>query len=181
MTSDLAGARGSLETAGGAVAIHRLSWLADRGAGDLSRLPAEDRVPILPENLLRRAGTRDVSDDDVRALAAWPGPAGDIAFMSGRADAEDLTGVPAVVDLAAMRSAMARHGGDPSKVNPLVPADPATTTSVQVDLFRSEGAYAGEHRTDTGATPSATPCCGGRNRRSTGCAWYRPEPASAIR
>jgi aconitate hydratase len=140
MTSDLAGARGSLETADGAVDLHRLGWLADQGVGDVAALPKT--VLILLENLLRRAGTRDVSDDDVRALAAWPGRARDIAFMPGRVLMQDLTGVPAVVDLAAMRSAMARYGGDPAKVNPLVPADLIIDHSVQVDLFRSEGAYA---------------------------------------
>ena len=138
MTSDLTGARGSLETAGGAVDIYRLDHLSDHG--DIARLPKT--VKILLENLLRRAGTRDVSDDDVRALASWPGPARNIAFMPGRVLMQDLTGVPAVVDLAAMRSAMARNGGDPSKVDPLVPADLIIDHSVQVDLFRSEGAYA---------------------------------------
>ncbi|HEY7667418.1 MAG TPA: aconitate hydratase AcnA [Actinomycetota bacterium] len=140
MTSELAGARGSLETADGALDLHRLPWLADQGVGDVSRLPKT--ILILLENLLRRAGTRDVSDDDVRALASWPGPAGDIAFMPARVLMQDLTGVPAVVDLAAMRSAMARYGGDPAKVNPLVPADLIIDHSVQVDLFRSEEAYA---------------------------------------
>ncbi|MEO8423746.1 MAG: aconitate hydratase AcnA [Actinomycetota bacterium] len=135
MTSDLAGARGSLETADGAIDIYRLDAL-----GDIHDLPKT--VKILLENLLRRAGTRDVSDEDVRALAAWPGPAKDIAFMPARVLMQDLTGVPAVVDLAAMRSAMARNGGDPSKVDPLVPADLIIDHSVQVDLFRSEGAYA---------------------------------------
>jgi aconitate hydratase len=135
MTSDLAGARGSLETADGAIDIYRLDAL-----GDIHNLPKT--VKILLENLLRRAGTRDVSDEDVAALAAWPGPAKDIAFMPARVLMQDLTGVPAVVDLAAMRSAMARNGGDPSKVDPLVPADLIIDHSVQVDLFRSEGAYA---------------------------------------
>ena len=138
MTSELTGARGSLETADGAVDIYRLDHLSDHG--DIARLPKT--VKILLENLLRRAGTRDVSDDDVRALAAWPGPAQNIAFMPGRVLMQDLTGVPAVVDLAAMRSAMARNGGDPSTVDPLVPADLIIDHSVQVDLFRSEGAYA---------------------------------------
>ncbi len=64
MTSDLAGARGGLETAAGPVDIYRLGWLADRGIGDVAALP--HTVRILLENLLRRAGTRDVSDDDVR-------------------------------------------------------------------------------------------------------------------
>src|SRR4029079_5064103 len=138
MTSELTGARGSLETADGAVDIYRLDHLSDHG--DIARLPKT--VKILLENLLRRAGTRDVSDDDVRALAAWPGPAQNIAFLPGRVLMQDLTGVPAVVDLAAMRSAMARNGGDPSRVDPLVPADLIIDHSVQVDLFRSEGAYA---------------------------------------
>ena len=138
MTSELTGARGSLETADGAVDIYRLDHLSDHG--DIARLPKT--VKILLENLLRRAGTRDVSDDDVRALASWPGPAQNIAFMPGRVLMQDLTGVPAVVDLAAMRSAMARNGGDPSRVDPLVPADLIIDHSVQVDLFRSEGAYA---------------------------------------
>jgi aconitate hydratase len=135
MTSDLAGARGSLETADGAIDIYRLDAL-----GDIHKLPKT--VKILLENLLRRAGTRDVSDDDVAALAAWPGPAKNIAFMPSRVLMQDLTGVPAVVDLAAMRSAMARNGGDPSTVDPLVPADLIIDHSVQVDLFRTEGAYA---------------------------------------
>ena len=135
MTSDLAGARGSLETADGAVDIYRLDAL-----GDIHQLPKT--LKILLENLLRRAGTRDVADDDVAALAAWPAPAKDIAFMPARVLMQDLTGVPAVVDLAAMRSAMARNGGDPSKVDPLVPADLIIDHSVQVDLFRTEGAYA---------------------------------------
>ena len=139
MTSDLAGARGRLETASGAVDLYRVGWLADQEVGDIARLP--HTVRILLENLLRRAGTRDVSDDDVHALAAWPGPAGDVAFMPGRVLMQDFTGVPAVVDLAAMRSATARAGGDPSSVNPLIPVDLVVDHSVQVDLFRTPEAY----------------------------------------
>jgi aconitate hydratase len=139
MTSDLAGARGGLETAAGPVDIYRLGWLADRGIGDVAALP--HTVRILLENLLRRAGTRDVSDEDVAALAAWPGPAADVAFMPGRVLMQDFTGVPAVVDLAAMRSAMAREGGDPARVNPAIPVDLVIDHSVQVDLFRTPEAY----------------------------------------
>ena len=107
MSSELAGARGRLETAEGSVDLFRLDALD----ADLVRLPKT--VLILLENLLRRAGSRDVSDDDVRALAAWPGPADDVAFMPGRVLMQDFTGVPAVVDLAAMRSAALRAGADP--------------------------------------------------------------------
>ena len=134
--SDAFAARGRLETRDGAVELYRLAAVAD-----LDRLP--HTVKILLENLLRRAGTRDVSADDVRALASWPqeAPSADIAFMPSRVLMQDFTGVPAVVDLAAMRSAMARAGGDPSKVDPLVDVDLIIDHSVQVDLFRSPQAY----------------------------------------
>jgi aconitate hydratase len=139
MTSNLAGARGRLETAAGTVDLYRLPWLAEQGIGDPSRTP--HTVRILLENLLRRAGSRDVADDDVTALAAWPAPAATIAFMPGRVLMQDFTGVPAVVDLAAMRSAVARAGGDPASVHPLVPVDLVIDHSVQVDLFRTPEAY----------------------------------------
>ena len=96
---------------------------------------------ILLENLLRRAGSRDVSNDDVHALAAWPGPARDIAFMPGRVLMQDFTGVPAVVDLAAMRSAAERAGAEPMAIEPSIPVDLVIDHSVQVDLFRSPEAY----------------------------------------
>ena len=139
MTSDLEGARTRLETGEGAVDLYSLPWLAEEGIADPSGLP--HTVKILLENLLRRTGGEDVSDDDVRALARWPQPAADIAFMPGRVLMQDFTGVPAVVDLAAMRSAVARAGGDPARVNPLVPVDLIIDHSVQVDLFRSPEAY----------------------------------------
>jgi aconitate hydratase len=141
LTTELAGARGRLETADGSVELHRLGWLAEQGIGGVHRLP--HTVRILLENLLRRAGSRDVSDDDVRSLAGWPAAVAgaDIAFMPSRVLMQDFTGVPAVVDLAAMRSAMARAGGDPAKVNPLVDVDLVIDHSVQVDLFRSPAAY----------------------------------------
>ncbi len=141
MTTEFAGARDRLATAGGDVAVHRLGWLAEQGIGEVARLP--HTVKILLEDLLRRAGTRDVSDADVRALAGWPAPAprANVAFMPARVLMQDFTGVPAVVDLAAMRSAMARTGGDPKRVNPLVDVDLIIDHSVQVDLFRSPQAY----------------------------------------
>jgi aconitate hydratase len=138
-TSGLAGSFGHVDTADGRLGIHRVRWLAEQGLGDVHGLP--HTVKILLENLLRRAGSRDVTDDDVRSLAAWPGPARDIAFMPGRVLMQDFTGVPAVVDLAAMRSAVARAGKDPSDVNPLVPVDLVIDHSVQVDLFRTPEAY----------------------------------------
>jgi aconitate hydratase len=139
MTSELAGARTRLEAAGGVLSFYSLPWLADIGIGDVSGRP--HTVKILLENLLRRAGSRDVADEDIRALAQWPQPARDIAFMPARVLMQDFTGVPAVVDLAAMRSAVARAGKDPGGVHPLVPVDLIIDHSVQVDLFRTPEAY----------------------------------------
>ena len=96
-------------------------------------------VKILLENVLRHAGHGVVGEDDVRTLAAWrPGRTADaeIPFMPSRVLLQDFTGVPAVVDLAAMRDAMADLGGDPARINPLVPADLVIDHSVQVDRYR---------------------------------------------
>ncbi|HLB40024.1 MAG TPA: aconitate hydratase AcnA [Actinomycetota bacterium] len=139
MTSSFSGARGRLAADSGSVEIARVRWLTDQGIGAVDALP--HTVTILLENLLRRAGSRDVADEDVQALAEWPGAARDIAFMPGRVLMQDFTGVPAVVDLAAMRSAVSRAGGDPTIVNPMVPVDLVIDHSVQVDLFRTAGAY----------------------------------------
>ena len=116
--------------------IHRIDSVADP-----SRLPYT--VCVLLENLVRRAGTEHVTDADVRALANWPAPAegAQLAFMPARVIMQDLTGVPAVVDLAALRSAVARRGGDPSRVDPQVPVDLVIDHSVQVDAFGSAAAY----------------------------------------
>ncbi len=117
--------------------IYRLDAVADP-----ARLPYT--VCVLLENLLRRAGTEHVSETDVRALAAWPAGGADeaqLAFMPARVIMQDLTGVPAVVDLAAMRSAVARRGGDAGRVDPLVPVDLVIDHSVQVDAFGSGMAY----------------------------------------
>src|SRR5436190_11819100 len=138
MPTDL-GARSRLALADGEIEIHRLGSLAEHGIGDIERLPYT--LKILLEDLLRRVGGRDVDEDDVAALAAWPAPARAIAFMPSRVLMQDFTGVPAVVDLAALRSAVARAGGDASSVDPQVPVDLIIDHSVQVDLFRSPEAY----------------------------------------
>jgi aconitate hydratase len=126
--------------------LYRLSALASAGLDlgvDLGRAPVT--LKILLENALRHAGGGVVSEADVAALAAWrPGGAGEaeVPFMPGRVVLQDFTGVPAVVDLAAMRDAMAALGGDPAKVNPLVPADLVIDHSVQVDAWGGAGAFA---------------------------------------
>jgi aconitate hydratase len=132
----------------GLPAYYRLSALVDSGtltAGDLARLPVT--VKILLENVLRHAGGGIVREADVRALAAWkPGASAtsavEIPFMPARVILQDFTGVPAVVDLAAMRDAMADLGGDPARVNPLVPADLVIDHSVQIDRYGTPGSLA---------------------------------------
>jgi aconitate hydratase len=138
-TRDPFGARASLGS--GLPDAFRLAALD--GAADLGRLPVT--VKILLENVLRHAGRGIVAEADVRALAAWrpaSGATAEIPFMPARVILQDFTGVPAVVDLAAMRDAMAELGGDPSRVNPLVPADLVIDHSVQVDQFGTAGAFA---------------------------------------
>ena len=132
-TTDPFSARDTLPTG---ETLYRIDRLVDP-----LRLPYT--VCVLLENLLRRAGGEHVSEDDVRALAQWPEgvPGANLAHMPARVIMQDLTGVPAVVDLAAMRSAVARAGKDPTAVDPLVPVDLVIDHSVQVDAFGSDRAY----------------------------------------
>ncbi|HYH92975.1 MAG TPA: aconitate hydratase [Candidatus Saccharimonadales bacterium] len=133
------GARASLGP--GLPDLYRLDALGGRTGG--AALPVT--VRILLENLVRHAGGGIVTADDVETLASWrPGePAeAEIPFMPSRVLLQDFTGVPAVVDLAVMRDAMAELGGDPAKVNPLVPADLVIDHSVQVDMFGTPGSFA---------------------------------------
>jgi aconitate hydratase len=137
--SDPFGARASLGP--GLPDVWRLSALGDRI--DLGRAPVT--LKILLENVLRHAGGGIVEPGDVEALAAWrAGVAAEaeVPFMPSRVILQDFTGVPAIVDLAVMRDAMAELGGDPARVNPLVPADLVIDHSVQVDRFGTPAAFA---------------------------------------
>lgn len=141
MQNDPFGIVATLTTATTTARYVSLAKLADKTGADVARLP--HTVKILLENIARRAGGRDVSQADVEALARWPhGGDASIAFMPARVLMQDFTGVPAVVDLAAMRSAVARAGGDPQSVNPFVPVDLVIDHSVQVDRFGNADAYA---------------------------------------
>ncbi len=122
------------------VDIFRLDALASRF--DVARLPFS--LKILLENLLRTEGNGSVTAADIEALASWDptaAPSKEIAFTPARVVMQDFTGVPAVVDLAAMRDAMAAMGGDPALINPLVPAELVIDHSVQVDSFGSRDAF----------------------------------------
>ncbi len=121
--------------------IFRLKALEKQGV-DLTRLPFSLR--ILLENLLRHEDGRTVTADDIQFLACWDPnaePSREIAYMPARVLMQDFTGVPAIVDLAAMRDAMKMLGGDPEKINPLQPAELVIDHSVQVDEFGMKRAY----------------------------------------
>ncbi len=140
--NDLFGARAVLDTPEGRVSYFRLDRIADRLAVPLDRLPYT--VKILLENVVRLAGTEAFSADDVRLVASWrPGEKAsrEFPFLPARVLLQDFTGVPAVVDLAAMRTAVARLGGDPARINPLVPVDLVIDHSVQVDVFGTTVAF----------------------------------------
>ena len=129
------GAPATLSTKAGDVGIHRLDALP---GVDLAMLPFS--IKVLLESCLRNADGFEVTEDDVTKLSQWtPGgaadAAGEVPFKPARVILQDFTGVPCVVDLAAMRNAMQRAGGDPQKINPLVPVDLVIDHSVQVDEF----------------------------------------------
>ncbi len=137
---DSFGSHGTLAVGGESLKIARLAALEKRGY-DLSRLPYA--LKILLENLLRREDGKVVSADEIDFLCGWDpaaAPSHEIAFMPGRVLLQDFTGVPAVVDLAAMRDAMAAMGGDPNRINPLQPVELVIDHSVQVDEYGSEAA-----------------------------------------
>src|SRR5262245_13783087 len=135
-TKNPLGARARFDTGNGQVYLYRLDALEKQGLGQISRLPFS--IKILLEAVLREVDGYIVNEDDVQKLANWhaAAPASDeIPFKPARVILQDFTGVPAVVDLAAMRSAMARMGGDPQKINPVVPVHLVIDHSVQVDVF----------------------------------------------
>jgi aconitate hydratase len=136
------GARGTLSVDGQNYDVFRLDQLAKSGFKNVARLPVS--LKVLLENLLRQEDNHHVNKADIEALANWNPSARqdkEIAFMPARVLMQDLTGVPAVVDLAAMREAMKRLGGDPKKINPLAPVDLVIDHSVQVDYFGNADAF----------------------------------------
>ena len=134
--------RSSLTVGGQRFSYYSLPALEKAGYSGLARLPYS--LKILLENLLRREDGRFVDRDDIQTLAGWDVTsklAKEIAFMPARVLLQDFTGVPAVVDLAAMRDGVVRLGGDPKKVNPLQPVELVIDHSVQVDHFAERNAF----------------------------------------
>ena len=141
MSSDSFGARSTLEVSGREYEVFRLDALQERF--DVARLPYS--IKVLLENVLRLEDGVSVSAADVEAIAGWDAaaePSVEIPFQPARVLMQDFTGVPAVVDLAAMRDAMEEIGGDPAAINPLVDVDLVIDHSVQVDAFGNERAFA---------------------------------------
>jgi aconitate hydratase len=137
-SKNLAGARQPFETSSGKAVLYRLSFLETSGIGKISQLPFSMKVML--ESVLRQCDGRFITGDDVVSLANWNAkamPTKELPFKPARVLLQDFTGVPAVVDLAAMRSAVKKLGGDPKKINPLIPVDLVIDHSVQVDYFAS--------------------------------------------
>ncbi len=137
MNQDYFDTRDTLKTAYGEYVFYRLDRLEAQGLTNLARLPFSIRIML--EGVLRQCNEKEITRQDVINLAGWQ-PRGErksMPYRPGRVVMQDFTGVPAVVDLAAMRASMARLGGDPKKINPVVPVDLVIDHSVQVDFFAS--------------------------------------------
>jgi len=179
---DSFGARKSLKVGSENYDIFRLDALEKAGFKNVSRLPVS--LKNLLENLVRLEDNHHVSRADIESLAQTDPKAKidrEIAFMPARVLTQDLTGVPAVVDLAVMREAMKRLGGDPKKINPLAPVDLVIDHSVQVDQFGSSSAFEANSKSSSSATSSATRSCVGGKKPSAISKSCRRTPASAIR
>ena len=180
-SSDSFGARSTLEVSGRDYEVFRLDALQERF--DVARLPYS--IKVLLENVLRLEDGVSVSAADVEAIAGWDAaaePSVEIPFQPARVLMQDFTGVPAVVDLAAMRDAMEEIGGDPAAINPLVDVDLVIDHSVQVDAFGNAARLrASTPSATSSATASATRSSSGASTPSTTSAWCRRRPGSATR
>jgi aconitate hydratase len=140
LSSNSFDAKATLSVGDRSYEIFRLDAL--QASYDVARLPFS--LKILLENLLRNEDGESIRSQDIEALAKWNAsaqPTDEIAFTPARVLMQDFTGVPAVVDLAAMRDAMGDMGGDANKINPLVPAELVIDHSVQVDVFGTSAAF----------------------------------------
>ncbi|MFN8449227.1 MAG: aconitase family protein [Anaerolineae bacterium] len=164
MRVDTFGTRGTFDTGSGSAVIYRLNKLAAQNIGHIDRLPFS--IKILLENALRYLDNFEVTEEAVREIANWnaaaPQPI-EIPFKPARVVLQDFTGVPTVVDLAALRSAMARFGGDRA-INPGVPVDLVIDHSRWVQPLRRPTRFASTPPASSSATASATNSCTGAER-----------------
>jgi aconitate hydratase len=141
----------TLDTSGGKFTFHSLAELEKRGLAPVSRMPFS--IKVLLESVLRQVNGFDVQEEDLQALCAWNAPASktrEVPFKPARVVMQDFTGVPAIVDLAAMRDAMAELGGDPQRINPVIPVDLVIDHSVQVDSYATVRALAANAQLEFG-------------------------------
>ena len=155
---------------------------AAKQLGDIARLPIS--LKILLENVLRFENGGSYKVQDAKAIAGWLANAHsdrEVPFRPARILMQDFTGVPAVVDLAAMRDGITRLGGSPDKVNPLIPVDLVIDHSVMVDVYARPDALQRNVDIEFERNGERYRSCAGASRRSTISASCRPAPASAIR
>ena len=162
-------------------AYYRLDALERSGVASLERMPFS--LKILLENLLRFEDGSSVTKEDIEALARWNGDRSEreIAFTPARVLLQDFTGVPCIVDLAAMRDAMAAMGGEAKAINPLQPVELVIDHSVQVDYFGSNDALAKNTDLEFERNRERYAFLSGVRKRCAGCASCRREPASCTR
>ncbi len=175
------GSQSTLKVGNKSYEIFRLNALEAKGLS-LRRLPYSLRDPARKPAAPGRRRERDRGRHRIPGQVGRQGRAGrEIAFMPARVLMQDFTGVPAIVDLAAMRDAMKKLGGDPEKINPLQPAELVIDHSVQVDEFGTANAYSINARSSFSATASAMPFSSGDRRRFATSPPCRRAWASATR
>lgn len=171
----------TLTTKSGTYGYYDLQELERKGLAEVSRLPFSIRVML--ESLLRHEDGYQVTREDIEALARWQPDPGEInvPLKLARVILQDFTGVPAVVDLAAMRDAVAKRGGDPRRINPVVPADLVIDHSVQVDASAPPTPSSTTWRRSTRGTRSATSSSSGASRPWRTSGWCPRARASSTR
>ncbi len=183
-SQDSFGAKSTLDVDGTSYEIFRLDAVSGEGLADDAVKSLPYSLKVLLENLLRTEDGSNITADDIMAIAGWDpdaDPSEEIQFTPARVIMQDFTGVPCVVDLATMREAMEELGGDPTKINPLAPAEMVIDHSVIADVFGTPGRSSATSRSSTSATTSATNSCVGVRAPSTTSRWSPRGPGSSIR
>ena len=174
--------RQTLESEGLTCNYYSLPALTEAGIGSITTLPVSLR--ILLESLLRNYDEHQITEEDIVNLANWNArspKAAEIPFKPARVVAQDFTGVPLVVDIAAMRSAVAELGGDASMIEPLVPVDLVIDHSIQVDAYGSENAFQYNTQRNLNATRNVMSSSNGDNRHLKSSISSHPLSALYIR
>ena len=180
MSKDSFGARDTLEVSGREYEIFRLDAL--QASYDVARLPYS--LKVLLENSLRLEDGESVTRSNIEAIATWDAtaePATEIPFQPARVLMQDFTGVPALVDLAAMRDAMEELGGDAAGSTRWSRSTSSSTIRCRSTRSETRAPSTSTPIATTSATASGTRSCAGGSRRSTTCAWFRRPPGSATR